>query len=790
MNLWQYAQAATVPYRIRMAATTYTAQLRGVSATRTAGLTITGTYSTTFKAHEFLITVDGEYDLWFDALGGSNYVKDAAWSGSTGKYIQSSYFDNLIDTDLDYRVDAVDDSVVALNNLTTAAYNYIGSGGNITNNPDDVTIENKTGSTLGIKSEFLVDSLSASDTTDMKTRNIADGGIIHLDKIAVGNPNGGGKFFVGDSTLLENGVFAYDHPTPGKQFRRDAKLEDLTPTWAGAKSDGSTNDSSAFKRTWEFAKSLDAFTYNLPPDTSNIGEMVFSALKQDNITIKGNSSVLLSDRQFIMLFDSCQNLTLSDFELKTTNSTDASNGASIYIRGNSRNVHLENLYLINHIRQIVVRETSSNVWIENCIIETLSDGVAVINVAGNADSVFINNNIIKDSGSDNAEVQCPLNLQGSNIYVFNNKIGSPSPSVTALLLEGTGFAEISHNTIDNRNTLNTSFGINIQGSPGDIKVHDNTVFLYDSTSTTAVGINFYSKTAGETMENNYIYNNTIWNGSSGIIVSTQDSAMIVGSHYIENNWIHNTNSYPIFIDLWENQATSDSMVSVPPGTVFMVKDNEIYNCDEPINFNAKIKTAYHDSVKFIAVGNYFESASELYMFKMNTSTWTQGIPLVFLDNECGKDNFLFIDRMFWTHVTEIDTVVTLERHRIETERIFLSDTTYANRWYLNFPALLMSARIIHLEDMAAGDSATVVLKGSTDDGAQVTLQTFYTTPSATDGTIDKYSGSNWVNAAYYVDFQEGSKNFLEISSDNSLSGVAGSYKVVVEYVKNRGRKTY
>jgi hypothetical protein len=151
----QIADAATVPYRIRMASSTYTAQLRGVTGTRTAGLIVAGTYSSTFKAHEFDLTVDGHYDLWFDAAGGSNYVKDAAWSGANGKYVGSNYYSEQIDTDQDYKVDQIDDNAVGITNLTTAALNYIGAGGAVTNLVDDSTTATNPDSTIYVKDEFL-----------------------------------------------------------------------------------------------------------------------------------------------------------------------------------------------------------------------------------------------------------------------------------------------------------------------------------------------------------------------------------------------------------------------------------------------------------------------------------------------------------------------------------------------------------------------------------------------------------------------------------------------------------
>ena len=79
---------AQSPYRIRLADSTYAAQLRGVTGTRTAGITITGTYKSNFRAHQFNVTTTGRYDLYIDATGtGSSYSKDAVWSGTVGKTV-------------------------------------------------------------------------------------------------------------------------------------------------------------------------------------------------------------------------------------------------------------------------------------------------------------------------------------------------------------------------------------------------------------------------------------------------------------------------------------------------------------------------------------------------------------------------------------------------------------------------------------------------------------------------------------------------------------------------------
>lgn len=59
--------------------------------------------------------------------------------------------------------DVIADEVVNLDHLTQAAYDYIGSGGTVTNNPDDVTLETKAGATLGIREPINDDLYMADD---------------------------------------------------------------------------------------------------------------------------------------------------------------------------------------------------------------------------------------------------------------------------------------------------------------------------------------------------------------------------------------------------------------------------------------------------------------------------------------------------------------------------------------------------------------------------------------------------------------------------------------------------
>lgn len=247
-----------VPYRIRMADSTYTAQLRGKSSTRTDGLTIQGSYSNTFKAHEFDITISGYYDLWFDAAGGSNYSKDAAWSGSNGKFIVTGYFDDAIDTDHDYKVDAIDDSVVGLSNLSTAAYNYIGSGGSITNNPDDISIQNIGPTNLGVKDSYIF----VSDTSTLKSFSSSyDNKYKYLKQLSSSTDAGGGLFvrmhedtilyYFGAGQNVDDSGTIFDHPDADYKWVRVERLSNpdiVRPEWYGANTRDSEDDAPAINK--------------------------------------------------------------------------------------------------------------------------------------------------------------------------------------------------------------------------------------------------------------------------------------------------------------------------------------------------------------------------------------------------------------------------------------------------------------------------------------------------------------------------------------------------------------
>lgn len=85
--VYEFLEAQTTPYRIRMPNPTYAAQLRGVAGTRTDGLTVTGSYSSYYRMHVFSVAVSGRYQLYADPAGGTAWALVSTWGGTYGKTI-------------------------------------------------------------------------------------------------------------------------------------------------------------------------------------------------------------------------------------------------------------------------------------------------------------------------------------------------------------------------------------------------------------------------------------------------------------------------------------------------------------------------------------------------------------------------------------------------------------------------------------------------------------------------------------------------------------------------------
>lgn len=271
-----YAQYNVV--RIRFPASTYSAQLRGVTGTTTAGLTIQGTYSSNLGAHVFKITITGPYKLYFDAAGGSSYSLDSQWSDTYGTTL-TGYPDLMNATDFVSKVDPdgndslsavfIEDSTFALRKLTTAAYNFIASGGSVTNNPDDVTLENKGGSTLGIKDNYLGTQLQFKDTTQLKAATSDSAGmVVHLKQLSSANTKGGGAFqFRPAAEFTVDGVVCFASGSGSYELVRQDWLREkvLYTDWAGITANDSTGNPAKWATLWARAVALDAQEIVFPP---------------------------------------------------------------------------------------------------------------------------------------------------------------------------------------------------------------------------------------------------------------------------------------------------------------------------------------------------------------------------------------------------------------------------------------------------------------------------------------------------------------------------------------------
>lgn len=103
----------------------------------------------------------------------------------------------------------VADSTLSLAKLTTAANNFIGSGGSVTNNPDDQTLENKAGSTIGFKDELI--DFSQGDRAIVKRKLVFNGGGVQTTNtnnatlIQIGSINAGNAVPVRNTSPVSTG---------------------------------------------------------------------------------------------------------------------------------------------------------------------------------------------------------------------------------------------------------------------------------------------------------------------------------------------------------------------------------------------------------------------------------------------------------------------------------------------------------------------------------------------------------------------------------------------------------
>ena len=128
--------------RIRLASSSYSGELRGTQSV-TLGITIVGSYESAFNAHEFAATTTGAYDLYVNTGGG--FVRDAAWSGPSGKLVfGSDLFDGIVSIsvgDARYVLEGQAGSITG----SMIVDNYIGSLNSITNKGGNLDLTSTAG---------------------------------------------------------------------------------------------------------------------------------------------------------------------------------------------------------------------------------------------------------------------------------------------------------------------------------------------------------------------------------------------------------------------------------------------------------------------------------------------------------------------------------------------------------------------------------------------------------------------------------------------------------------------
>lgn len=92
---------------------------------------------------------------------------------TTDKIDDNSITTNKIATD-GVQTSDIKDANITLPKLSPAVVDLIGSGGSITNNPDDVTLETKSGSTIGVKDTWWNPKQEKIDSLDIRTSNIVN----------------------------------------------------------------------------------------------------------------------------------------------------------------------------------------------------------------------------------------------------------------------------------------------------------------------------------------------------------------------------------------------------------------------------------------------------------------------------------------------------------------------------------------------------------------------------------------------------------------------------------------
>lgn len=198
--LFILAQTEISPVYIGLGSNVVGAEFRGIAATITDGLTVTGSFISDRRQYKFPVLVTGPYKLWIDT--GSGFFEDTTWAG-TGP-----------------------DGVGTFGGDIKAG---LGSGGG--------------------------GSSTATDTIQLK---ITGGDAITLLGLSGTNRDGGGDLIKhSDSDYSVNSITVYPHPDAGFVWVRLEYVNGvLDISWAGVIGDGINDDAANFQKMVDYVFSV------------------------------------------------------------------------------------------------------------------------------------------------------------------------------------------------------------------------------------------------------------------------------------------------------------------------------------------------------------------------------------------------------------------------------------------------------------------------------------------------------------------------------------------------------
>jgi len=272
----------------------------------------------------------------------------------------------------------------------------------------------------------------------------------------------------------------------------------------------------------------------------------------DNNTLKNN--LISNSPRFGFVISTSNNITFFNNTVKNTTVGVHSGGVSNY------NKIIKNIFDSNNVAGVSFNTTNRNNTAENNTIFGSSIGIYLTQRAAVADS---KNNIIKNNTIYDTTTGIHLENTVSQLYLENNLITLNNIQNTSSGIKITGtntYNKIFTNSIN----LSADSGIKSIGAR-DIVIENNTI---SNSANTYYGINLETTLN----ENVSILNNTIYNCSSGILVSLGTNSTI------EANEIHGSNQWGIWGSTFSSSNITDNTIYNSSGGIRLYGDfNYIYN---------------------------------------------------------------------------------------------------------------------------------------------------------------------------------------------------------------------